>query len=174
MVNKQAHNVKQPRHPADYKNNMYSFYVFVHAPQPPKGGANLLIFYMTSPSHSPFRGLGGILFYHLNRVFHVIKRDIGHNAVAQVKDETLLIFHPIEQAVYAVFNYFFIGIQNMRVKVTLHCNACGQTLFNIKQINVPVDADHIRLSLGHEWREYRTAFTEGYHRDILTVKLADD
>jgi len=30
MVNKQAHNIKQPRHPADYKNDVYGEYIVVH------------------------------------------------------------------------------------------------------------------------------------------------
>ncbi|GAA3977966.1 hypothetical protein GCM10022210_31040 [Mucilaginibacter dorajii] len=30
MVYKKAYAVKQPRHPADYENNVYRFYVIVH------------------------------------------------------------------------------------------------------------------------------------------------
>jgi hypothetical protein len=50
------------------------------------------------------------LLYYLYRVLHIIKRDIGHNAVAQVKDKAIGTFHPVEQAIDAFFNYLFIGI----------------------------------------------------------------
>jgi hypothetical protein len=51
-----------------------------------------------------------VFFNNLYRILHIIKRNIGHNAVTQVEDEARLVFHPIKQAVYAVFNYFFIGV----------------------------------------------------------------
>ena len=72
----------------------------------------------------PLGGWGAITFYYLHRVFHIIERDIRHNAVAQIKYETLLVLHTVEQAIYALFNYFFISIQYMRVKVTLNGYTC--------------------------------------------------
>jgi len=30
MINKKTHHIKQPRHPADYKDDMYGEYVLVH------------------------------------------------------------------------------------------------------------------------------------------------
>ena len=51
-----------------------------------------------------------VFLYNFYRILHIIKRDIGHNAVTQVENEARLVFHPIKQAVYAVFNYFFIGV----------------------------------------------------------------
>jgi len=57
-----------------------------------------------------FLFLVSVFLYNLYRVLHIIKRDIGHNAVAQVEDEAGFVLHPVEQAIDAVFNYFFIGI----------------------------------------------------------------
>lgn len=65
-----------------------------------------------------------VIFYYVNRVFHILKRDIRHNAVAQVKYKAIFAFHPFEEAINAVFYYGFIGIQNVRVQVTLNSNPC--------------------------------------------------
>ena len=40
--------------------------------------------------------------------------------MTQVKYEAFFAFHPVEQAVNVFFNYFFISIQNMRIKVALY------------------------------------------------------
>jgi hypothetical protein len=37
------------------------------------------------------------LFNHLHRILHIVKRDIRHNAVAQVENEAVLAFHAVEQ-----------------------------------------------------------------------------
>lgn len=116
MINKKAHHVKQPRHPADYKNDMNGENVLVHEAEPPNPlkGELFDLHYLFYPNdNSPFRGSGGLIpvfLYNFYRVLYIIKRDIGHNAMTQVEDEAGLVFHPVEQAVDAVFNYFFIGV----------------------------------------------------------------
>jgi hypothetical protein len=49
-------------------------------------------------------------FYDIYRILHVIKRNIRHNAVAQIEYEAVFAFHPVEEAVNAVLNFFFVGI----------------------------------------------------------------
>ena len=63
------------------------------------------------------------LFYHIYRVFHIIKRDVRHNTMTQIEYEAILTFHPVEQTVNTFFDHFFISIQNMRIKVALYCYA---------------------------------------------------
>lgn len=50
------------------------------------------------------------LFHYLNSIFYIIKRYIGHNAVAKVKNKPIFATHTFKKAVYAVFNYVFIGV----------------------------------------------------------------
>ena len=69
--------------------------------------------------------------------------------MAQVEYKARLAFHAVEQTVNAFFNNLFIGIQNMRIKVTLYRNTLRSALFDIQQVNIPVDRDHIRLCFGH-------------------------
>jgi hypothetical protein len=115
-----------------------------------------------------------VLFYHLYRVLHIIKRDIRHNAVAQVEDEAVLAFHTVEQAVDAFFNYFFIGIKNMRIKVALYGYACGKRfLISSRSTFQSIDITS-GLASAIQRRKNRAAFTERYHRDIFTVQFADD
>ena len=57
---------------------------------------------------SPSGGQG--VLYYIYSVLNVIKRDIRHNAMAQVKYKPVFPFHPVEQAVDTFFDNSFIGI----------------------------------------------------------------
>ncbi len=87
-----------------------------------------------------------VFLYHLHRVFHIIKRNVGHNAMTQIENVAVLAFHAVEQAVNAFSYYFLSAYKICGSKLPCTAYALRQTLFHIQQVNIPVDRNNIRLS----------------------------
>src|ERR1022692_3354091 len=86
----------------------------------------------------------------INQCHRVIDRRVGEDSVTEIKDVTRTAGSLIEDGLRAIADFGDLSEQRDRIEIALHRNIVTETRPRLREIDAPVEADHIAASLAHQ------------------------